>query len=114
MEKVYLTCPFTGVNFQGFKHDGKLYFNHPLLHEMNACTCENGKITIPESLFVRIDTITPGEAMEILDVSRQRISQLVNDNVIPSHIINGQPMFIKSDVVQYKENRKIGRPKKDE
>ena len=113
MEKVFLTCPFTGCEFQGFKHNGKLHFSHPLLHEMFSANVVDGKIIIPERLFAHVETITPNDAMEILDVSRQRISQLVNDEVIPSHIVNGQTVFLKSDVLDYKENRKAGRPRKD-
>ena len=114
MEKVFLTCPFSGVEFQGFKHNGKLHFSHPLLHEMFSVSVENGKIIIPESLFTHVETITPNDAMDLLGVSRQRISQLVNDDVIPSHMVNGQPVFIKSDVVEYAQNRKAGRPRKAE
>ena len=113
MEKVYLTCPFTGVNFQGFKHNGKIMFNHPLLHEMCSATIDNGKIIIPANLFAHIETVTPNEAADILCVSRQRISQLINDDVIPSHMVNGQPVFIETELLEYKENRKAGRPRKD-
>ena len=80
---------------------------------MCSATVENGKVCIPESLFTRIETVAPNDAADILNVSRQRISQLVNDDVIPSHMVNGQPVFIMSDLLNYKENRKAGRPKKN-
>ena len=114
MEKVFLTCPFTGIEFQGFKHNGKLHFSHPLLHEMCSANIKDNRICIPESLFTHIETITPSDAMDILDVSRQRISQLVNDDVIPSHMVNGQPVFLKADVLEYRDSRKAGRPRKGE
>ena len=117
MEKMKLTCPFTGIEFQAFKEPKthKLYFANPLTHEMTSAKWDMiaNAYVIPAEMFRYIETISTVEAMEILDVSRQRISQIVNDNVIPSHIVNNQPVFILSDVLQYKENKKPGRPKKD-
>ena len=116
MEKMKLTCPFTGIEFQAFKEPKthKLYFANPLTHEMVSAKWDKVSNTyvIPAEMFRFVETCTTVEAMEILDVSRQRISQIVNDNVIPSHIVNNQPVFILSDVLQYKENKKPGRPRK--
>ena len=116
MEKMRLTCPFTGIEFQAFKEPKthKLYFANPLTHEMVSAKWDKVANTyvIPAEMFRFVETCTTVEAMEILNVSRQRISQIVNDNVIPSHIVNNQPVFILSDVLQYKENKKPGRPRK--
>lgn len=117
MERVIFTCPFTGVEFQAFKepHSKRMFFAHALDHEMFGITwdMERDCFIVPAHMFRHIPTCTPAEAAEILDVSRQRISQLVNDDVIPSHIVNGQPVFVMSDVLNYKESRKAGRPRKD-
>lgn len=117
MERAMFTCPFTGVEFQAFKepHTKKMFFAHALDHEMFGITwdMERDCFIVPAYMFRHIPTCTPAEAAEILDVSRQRVSQLVNDDIIPSHIVNNQPVFILKDVLEYKENRKNGRPRKD-
>lgn len=60
-----------------------------------------------------IETVTPKQAQEILEVSKQRISQIVATNVIPMHRIAGQIVFRLDDVLRYKENRQVGAPKKE-
>ena len=118
MEKMKLTCPFTGIEFQAFREPKthKLYFANPLTHEMVSAKWDKVANTyvIPVEMFRFVETVGTSELAEMLDVSRQRVSQIVNDNVIPSHIVNNQPVFILSDVLQYKENKKPGRPRKVE
>lgn len=116
MEKVFLTCPFTGASFQAFEREDKLYFARALDHEMYSVTYDKQAncYIIPKELFRHVEIITPGGACEILNVSRARISQLLNDEIIPAHLVNDQPMFILSDVLEYKENRKPGRPRKED
>lgn len=133
MEKVKLTCPLTGIPFEMmFKEkikqlknenfDFKLFpilskplCNHPLEHyPLDIYINERYELCIPMTYFELIETVTPVEASEILETSRQRITQILNDDIIPSHIVNGKPVFKLDDVLEYKENRSVGRPKRED
>ena len=113
MQELKLTCPFTGVEFTALKSaDGDLLVIHPLTGEQIKITA-----TVPARVysmdaetFKRIDTVTPAELVGILGVSRQRVSQIVQDEVIPVHHVNGSPVFLLPDVLEYKKNRKVGAP----
>ena len=133
MEKVKFTCPLTGVPFEmmfqeKIKHvkiedfDFKLFpilskplCNHPLEHyPLDIYINERYELCIPMTYFELVETVTPIEASEILETSRQRITQILNDDIIPSHIVNGKPVFKLDDVLEYRENRCVGRPKRED
>lgn len=116
MKEIMLTCPFTGMPFKAIEYaDGNIVFIHPLTGEQIQVNwnCSIKKYNISKSHFKYIATLTPAQAAEILDVSRQRISQIVKDQVIPVHYLsNGTPVFIESDVYHYRDTRAVGAPKK--
>lgn len=115
MKEIILTCPFTGVNFTATEYaDGRIVFVHPITRKIvymsyNACI---DKYYIDKVSFKRIDTVTQAQAMEILDISRQRVNKIVHDGTIPAYKINGSDVFVKSDVLKYKESRKRGKHEK--
>ena len=113
-----LTCPFTGVEFEGFKETslGKFFYANPLDHEMASVKYDPNTncITISLDDFAHVETVTQDEATDILMISRQRMSKIVNENVIPAHIIVGKPVLKLAEVLDYKRNRKPGRPRKAE
>ena len=120
MEKKLLTCPLTGVEFELMSLENQLVplskavTHHPLLHyPLDIYINERWEVCIPYKYFEHIKTVTPTEAAEILGVSRQRIAQIISDNVIDSHIVNGSPVLLLDDVMEYKENRQPGRPRKE-
>lgn len=114
MIKVTLTCPFTGCEFEAEQPDfNTLLFTHPLTNEsfeLNISPMDS--LTIPAELFDHIETVSLSEAAKILNVSRQRVSAIASKNVIPSKIVNNQTVFLLSDVIEYKRNRKPGAPRK--
>lgn len=116
MREIILTCPFTGVEFSALEYaDGTLIVKHPLTGTLNRINW-NGTIeryNIPRFLFKHISTVTLTEAAEILVVSRQRISQIAKDGVIPAKSVNGSTVFLLDDVLKYKETRKVGAPCKE-
>lgn len=118
MQRMKLTCPFTGVEFEGFKEQGlgKFFFANPLEHEMTSVKYDHATNSITVSLddFAHVETVTPDEATDILMISRQRMSKIVNEDVIHAHIIAGKPILKLEEVLDYKENRKPGRPRKAE
>lgn len=113
MQELILTCPFTGVEFTAIQTaDGDLLVIHPLTGEQIKIDYNHTAMTysMNAKTFKHIDTVTPAELIGILGVSRQRISQIVQDEVIPVHHVNGSPVFLLPDVLEYKKNRKVGAP----
>ena len=53
------------------------------------------------------------DAKDILNVSKQRVHQIVKDGIIETHEIAGVLFFDKSDLERYMKTRKVGRPAKD-
>lgn len=115
MKEIKLTCPFTGLEFTALESaDGKLIVKHALTGEDITvnwnCSCK--RYNIPKAYLRHIETVTQKEAMEILGVSHQRISQIAKEQLIPTRVINGKTIFIADDVYQYRDTRKVGAPKK--
>ena len=52
------------------------------------------------------------DAAKILDVSKQRISQLVKDGILDIYNVYGLPFFKLTDIENYAKTRKVGRPAK--
>lgn len=116
MKEKILTCPFTGIEFSALEQaDGKLVFVHPLTGEQLQMNwnCTINRYNVPKEYFRRIETVNREQAQEILGVSRQRITQIITNETIPVHMINGSPMFLASDVYEYRDKRKVGAPKKN-
>lgn len=120
MEKKILTCPLTGIEFELISLENQLVplskavTHHPLKHyPLDIHMNERWEICIPYKYFEHIETVTPTEAGEILGVSRQRITQIMSDGVIDSHIVNNSPVLLLDDVMEYKESRQPGRPRKE-
>ena len=115
MKKIILTCPFTGVEFEALEYaDGSILIKHPITGERVKINW-NGTINrfnVPKTLFKHYATVTMSEAAEILGVSRQRITAIAKDEVIPPKTVNGSVMFLASDVLEYKNTRKVGAPSK--
>lgn len=113
MQEKKFTCPFTGVEFTALEYmDGHIIARHALTGEeihMNW-NCTINRYNIPRNAFKHIETVSMVEAAEILDVSRQRISKIAADGVIQAHEVAGSTVFILSEVLEYKRNRKTGAP----
>lgn len=113
MKKVKLTCPFTGGEFEALETaDGNLIVKHALTGQDVKINwnCSNSRYYMQKGPFKHIETVTPSEAAEILGVSKQRISQIIQNQTIPVHMVCGSPVFLKSDVVSYSQTRKVGAP----
>ena len=113
MQELKLTCPFTGVEFTAIKSaDGDLLVIHPLTSEqikIDCCSSAN-RYSMPADTFAHIETATPYDLIDLLQVTRQRVTQIVQNEVIPVHHVNNLPVFLLSDVLEYKKNRKVGAP----
>ena len=117
MQKITLTCPFTGCEFTALQDaEGNMYIKHQLTGEDLKINynCSIKKFNVPKSFFKHIETVSLSQAAEILEVSRQRISAIAANNAIRPVIVNDQQRFILSDVLEYKRTRKVGAPKKEQ
>lgn len=113
MNKIILTCPFTGVEFDAGKfNDGKIICVNPLTNQVFEFDYDVRKhtFTINAELFNRIRTCTQSQAMEILGITRQRVNAIVKNQTIPVHRVNDRDVFLLSDVLEYKQTRKAGKP----
>ncbi len=116
MKEIMLTCPFTGIEFKALEcADGKIIIRHAItgaeIHMNWNSTCN--RYYIKKDAFKHIETVSMMQAAEILDVSRQRISKIATDGVIQAYDINGNTVFMLSDVLEYKNSRKVGAPFKE-
>lgn len=113
MQELILTCPFTGVEFTALKSaDGDLLVIHPLTGEQIKIDYYSSanRYAMPAEVFENIPIATPYDLIDMLQVTRQRVTQIVQNEVIPVHYVNNQPVFLLSDVLEYKKNRKVGAP----
>ena len=113
MKKIILTCPFTGVEFDALEYaDGSILITHPLTGEQVKVNWNPtiNRFNVPKNLFKHYGTVSMSEAAEMLGVSRQRITAIARDGVIPPKMVNGSIVFLVSDVLDYKDTRKVGAP----
>lgn len=116
MREKTFTCPFTGCAFSAtVDTDENMIFANPVTGKVEHVRFDPFMRTynVPKELFEHVETVSLGKTAEILDVSRQRATQLAQDDVIPAKTVNGQTVFVLSDVLKYKETRKPGAPRKD-
>ena len=107
------TCPFTGAPFDAVHLDNSLVVSNPLTGAQIAYPVREGCIMVPLRTLGHVDTVTPAEAADMLGVSRQRVDQLAGAGKLCQRYVNGSPVFLASDVVEYKGSRKNGRPHKE-
>lgn len=109
-----LTCPFTGVKFYAvINSDNTISIPDPLTDNIYNFKIHGNAITIPLELFNYTETVTYTEAAKILDVSLPRISKIAKVNILPTYKINGKKVFKLTDILKYKELRKIGKQNKE-
>lgn len=109
-----LTCPFTGEKFKAvFDNDNTVGMTNPLTGASYNFKIMGNAITIPLELFNYVETVTINEAADILKVSKQRISAIAKNETIPTYQVSGKTVFKLSDVLKYKNLRKVGRPNKE-
>lgn len=113
MQELILTCPFTGVEFTALKStDGDLLVIHPLTGKQIKIDYDSStnRYSMPAETFAHIPIAAPYDLIDMLQVTRQRVTQIVQNEVIPVHHVNNLPVFLLSDVLEYKKNRKVGAP----
>ena len=116
MQKIMLTCPFTGIEFEGMKDSsGNILIINPLTGDHvkldRWLNRENKTVyKIPYEAFTHIDTISQTEAAEIIGVSKPRISALCQSGQLKSVTVGNSVIISKDSAIEYRDSeRKAGR-----
>lgn len=116
MKRIMLTCPFTGIPFEATKfEDGTILAYHPLTGKEMRMQPLHGEYGIPDNAWKFIRTYTLSECASKLNVTVQRVSNLVAIGTLPARTLpNGDKVVIEDDLKSYMRNRKNGRPRKEQ
>lgn len=115
MRQERFTDPFTGQTFKAtVEDDGSISVSNPITHAIYNFKVHGNAITIPLELFDYVELMTVGQVADFLEVSHQRVSQLLSIGRIPCTKVGGKRMVRLADAIRYKQLRKIGRPSKEE
>ena len=118
MKEINCTCPFTGHRFNATMHEQTkdLFCNNPVNGDKFICYYNSDTDTYSidaDTLLQKFDLVSQTAAAYILGVTRQRVNQIVKQELIKPIQIDGRYYFKREDVLKYKEKRKIGAPRKD-
>ena len=117
MKPVSITCPFTGITVKAMESGDKtLFFRNAITREEIMCPYDyiSDCYSIPaEMLTQKYDLVSMTHAAYILGVTRQRMTQIARDETIKPLVVGGKTMFARDDVLEYKNKRKVGAPKKE-
>lgn len=118
MKPISITCPFTGQVIKATENEDTktLIFQDAITHEPITCKYdfERNCYCIPAEILLRkFDLVSSTHAAYILGVTRQRVSYIAKNEIIKPVVLNGKTMFHRQDVLDYKETRKVGAPKKE-
>lgn len=117
MQEIILTDPFTGIDFKAVRMDDyTILAIHPLTGEQIRMRyiAESNCFMLECERFEHIETISLIDAAKELGVSIQRVSNACKNGRIPfKKLPNGSKMILKKDLNDYAENKKNGRPRKE-
>lgn len=107
------TCPFTGAQFQAVRLPDSLIVTNPLTGDQVQYPVADSNVLVSLKGLESVKVMTAAEAAGALGVSRQRVDQLAAAGTIRQRYVNGCPVYIASDIVEYRGKRKNGRPRKE-
>ena len=108
MEKITVTCPFTGIPFDAIKYaDGRIVATNVITGEDAVITynaaCD--RYMIRPDAFATTPTVTMHEAAQILNISKPRISLLVKQGRLKAFRPGAQMYITRESVLDYKRQR---------
>lgn len=105
-----LTCPFTGLPFNGQMSgdalNGELLLKHPATNDALGFEVANGYVHVPFAVFGLPNLICAKEASEILNVKRSMLRKLEREGKLHSKSVNGRKHYNVKEVLDYKESRR--------
>lgn len=116
MEKVLITCPFTGLEFQAIKYaDGRLVATNRITGEDMHITYNSScnRYMIDPKEFKHTPLVTVAECAEYLNVSKPMISKLAKAGTLQT-VRPGATVYITKDsMLEYACKQKRGERAKD-
>lgn len=109
MEKVLITCPFTGLEFEGVKFaDGRIVTTNALTGEEIRIGYNPSirKYMLDASLLKHIPLVTMEECAEELGISKPRISVLVKQGRLTSIKPSSALYITKESMLEYKQHQR--------
>lgn len=113
MEIKKYTDPFTGAPIETVQLNDQLIFDDPVHGGKLVCDVVDNYIKLPLKSFEFTELIPSQEACMKLHISRQRLSQLVQAEILHPIYLGNSQYFVAQRVLEYKQNRKPGRPRKE-
>lgn len=108
-----LTDPFIGAPIEAVQMGDSLIFDDPIRGGKLVCDVVDNYIKLPLESFEYTELIPSQEACMELHISRQRLSQLVQAEILHPIYLGNSQYFEVQKVLEYKQNRKPGRPRKE-
>ena len=117
MEKVMITCPFTGLEFEALKYaDGSIVTSNKITGEEIQLTYNPSikKYMLSGSLLKHVPLVTMEECANELGVSKPRVSALIKKNRLQT-VRPGAVVYITKDsMLDYKrQQRKLEKAEAD-
>lgn len=108
------TDPFTGAPFQAVQMNDHLIVDIPTCpNEKMVCHITGDYVKIPLKSFEYVPLMSSTDACMELHISRQRLVQLVKSEILHPIYLGNSQYFTTESVLEYKQSRKNGRPRKD-
>ena len=111
MQLQKFTDPITGIPFDAVVNSEGMVIEHPLTGEKHVIPIVNGEIRFPLELFNHIEIMRADEVTKYLNITRQRLNQLIQAGKFTMACPQPAFFFTKESVLEYKRTRKPGRPK---
>lgn len=109
MEKVMITCPFTGLEFEALKYmDGRIITSNAITGEEIQLTYNPSikKYMMPASILKHIPLVTMDECARELGVSKPRITALIKDHRLQTLRPGAVVYITKESMLDYKHSRR--------
>ena len=105
------TDPITGTQFDAPIFKDHMVLTHAITGEKVHCRIVRDVVYMPLRWFDNIEQMTSLEVCKELNITRARLSQLISKEVLKPIHIGNEHYFLCDQVLEYKRNRKNGRPK---
>lgn len=117
MKLKIMSDPFTGLEFEALSFDdGGFAVTNPISGEKVFARYDfaSDSFTIPAHTFRHVDLMSITQAAKASGVTVQAISKAVRRGKIPAKTLsNGKRMIARCDLDKYNEQKRIGRPRRD-
>lgn len=105
------TDPITGTPFDAPVFKDYMVLTNAITGEKVHCRIVRDVVYMPLRWFDHVALMSSPDVCGELKITRARLSQLVSKEVLKPIHIGNEHYFMSNQVLEYKRNRKNGRPK---